>query len=75
MRWVPLRWATLERDFAAGRFDVVMSGVTVRPERSLAGRFSVPAATSGAVALAREASALERAGVRIAVNAAGTWSA
>jgi cyclohexadienyl dehydratase len=46
---VPLRWATLDRDFAAGRFDVVMSGVTVRPERSAAGRFSLPVAQSGAV--------------------------
>ena len=74
IRWVPLRWATLARDFAAGRFDVVASGVTVRPERSLAGRFTVPTASAGAVALVREAngiSDLDRAGVRIAVNQGG----
>ena len=74
VRWVPFRWATLERDFAAGRFDLVGGGVTVRPERSLAGRFSVPTASAGAVALVREAggpNALERAGVRIAVNQGG----
>jgi cyclohexadienyl dehydratase len=67
IRWVPLRWRALDRDFAADRFDVVMSGVTVRPERSLAGRFSVPVATSGVVLL-------RRAGanpVRVAVNAGG----
>src|SRR5262245_41156748 len=33
IRWVPLHWATLDRELAAGRFDVVMSGVTVRPEQ------------------------------------------
>jgi cyclohexadienyl dehydratase len=71
IRWVPLRWATLERDFAAGRFDLVASGVTVRPERSLAGRFTVPVATSGAVALASESVDIGRAGLRIAVNRGG----
>ena len=71
IRWVPLGWATLERDFAARRFDLVASGVTVRPERSLAGRFTLPLATSGAVALARGAGDLDRAGVRIAVNRGG----
>ncbi len=69
VRWVPLHWATLERDFAAGRFDVVMSGITVRPERSLAGRFSVPVTTSGAVLLSRNEALDPHA--RIAVNAGG----
>jgi cyclohexadienyl dehydratase len=67
IRWVPVRWTSLDRDFAAGRFDVVMSGVTVRPERSLAGIFSVPITRSGVVLL-------RRPGVeprRIAVNAGG----
>jgi cyclohexadienyl dehydratase len=71
IRWVPLGWATLERDFSAGRFDLVASGVTVRPERSLAGRFTVPTASAGAVALVRAGVDLERAGVRIAVNRGG----
>jgi cyclohexadienyl dehydratase len=71
IRWVSFVWATLDRDFAAGRFDLVASGVTVRPERSLAGRFTLPLATSGAVALVREAADLERAGARIAVNRGG----
>jgi len=69
IRWVPVRWATLNSDFGAGRFDVVMSGVTIRPERSAAGRFSVPVATSGAVLLA--ASDPLPAGARIVVNAGG----
>jgi cyclohexadienyl dehydratase len=68
IRWVPMRWTTLDREFAANRFDVVMSGVTVRSERSLAGRFSVPVATSGVMLLKR---AEAKAPFRLAVNAGG----
>ncbi len=74
---VAFRWPRLERDLASGRFDVAMSGVTVRPERSLVGRFSVPVAESGAVALVRDPAlhasldALDEADVRIGVNAGG----
>jgi cyclohexadienyl dehydratase len=74
IRWVPLRWPVMDRDFAAGRFDVVMSGVTVRPERSLAGRFSVPVTRSGLVLLARQpADGVLRldGSFRVAVNAGG----
>jgi cyclohexadienyl dehydratase len=71
VQWIPFEWATLQADFEAGRFDLVASGVTVRPERSLAGRFSVPTASAGAVALVRSPVDLERAGVRIAVNRGG----
>ena len=71
IRWVPVRWDTLDHDFGAGRFDVVMSGVTIRPERSAAGRFSVPVATSGAVLLTRGGSVPRHAGARIVVNAGG----
>ncbi len=54
-----------------------MSGVTVRPERSVAGTFTVPVAESGAVVLVREPErfesldALNHSTVRIAVNAGG----
>jgi cyclohexadienyl dehydratase len=71
VRWVPVEWTTLQADFEAGRFDLVASGVTVRPERSLAGRFSLPTASAGAVALVRGRVDLERSGVRIAVNRGG----
>ena len=71
IRWVSLRWATLDGDFADGRFDVVMSGMTVRPERSAAGRFSLPVVRSGAVLLTRATSAPLPTGARIAVNAGG----
>src|SRR5262245_40677783 len=74
---VRFRWPDLERDLAAGRFDVAMSGVTVRPERSVAGRFSVAVAEAGAVAIARDPDrhasldSLDDPQVRIGVNAGG----
>jgi len=77
VEFVPFRWPDLVNDLAAGRFDVAMSGVTVRPERSLAGRFTMPVAESGAMALVAEGGPLKafadlhRPGLRMAVNAGG----
>jgi cyclohexadienyl dehydratase len=75
--FVRFRWPDLVAGIAAGHFDVAMSGVTVRPERSAAGRFTVPVVESGAVLLARQPQRwskpedLDRPGVRIGVNAGG----
>ncbi len=77
LEFVRFRWPDLVHDLAAGRFDVAMSGVTIRPGRSLAGRFSVPVVESGAVLLLREperwtaAEQLDRPDLRIGVNAGG----
>lgn len=77
VEFVPFRWPDLTRDLAAGRFDVAMSGVTMRADRSLTGRFTVPVATTQAVALSwRGANAsgvheLDTRTRRIAVNAGG----
>jgi cyclohexadienyl dehydratase len=73
---VPFRWPELERDLAAGRFDVAMSGVTVRPERALVGTFTRPLLETGTVVLARgdpppTLASLDRPGARLAVNAGG----
>jgi cyclohexadienyl dehydratase len=74
---VEFRWPQLIEDLRAGRFDVAMSGVTVGPRRSVAGRFSVPVAESGAVVLLRSPErfatleALDQRVVRIGVNAGG----
>ena len=76
-RFIAFRWPELMRDLEAGRFDVAMSGITVRPERSLAGRFTSPVARSGAVALVPNEAAITSAadlnapGVRVSVNAGG----
>ena len=74
---VRFRWPRLLADLEAGRFEVAMSGVTVRPDRSVAGRFSVPVAETGALVLARGTDRwrsledLDRSRVRIGVNAGG----
>ena len=77
LEWVRFAWPALRSDLAAGRFDLAASGVTVRPERSAVGRFTVPLTETGAFALARtperwsEKTSLDRPQIRIAVNAGG----
>jgi len=73
---VRFRWPELSERFRSGDFDVVLSGVTVRPERSVLGRFTRPVLRSGAVVLVGESSALrtealDAPDVRIGVNAGG----
>jgi cyclohexadienyl dehydratase len=51
--WVRFRWPELTGDFSAGRFDLAASGITVRPERSVLGRYTVPVVRNGAVLLLR----------------------
>ncbi|MCP3987177.1 MAG: transporter substrate-binding domain-containing protein [bacterium] len=77
LEFVRFHWPALQADLEAGRFEMAWSGVTVRPERSLTGRFSVPYLESGAIALvlendpARRAPDLDRPERRIAVNRGG----
>ncbi len=77
VEWVRFRWSALERNLEDRRFDLALSGVTVRSDRSIAGRVSLPLTTSGAVVLVearsslRSPSDLQRPGLSIAVNAGG----
>ena len=77
IEWVRFRWPELETDLAAGRFEIALSGITIRPDRSLAGRFALPLTATGAVALVRDTSSLrtradlDRAEIRLAVNRGG----
>jgi cyclohexadienyl dehydratase len=77
LEFVRFRWPELLDDLAAGRFDVAMSGITVRPERSARGTFTLPVAESGAVVLVREPDrwfdidSLDNRLARIGVNAGG----
>jgi cyclohexadienyl dehydratase len=50
IEWVRFQWPNLLNDLAAGRFDVAMSGVTVRPERSARGHYTIATVETGAVA-------------------------
>ncbi len=73
---VEFRWPALELDLAANRFDVAMSGVTMRPWRARVGTFTRPIARVGAMVLMRPGIAttlaeLDVAGRRIGVNAGG----
>jgi cyclohexadienyl dehydratase len=77
LEFVRFRWPRLMDDLQAGRFDVAMSGITVRPERSALGRFTLPVVESGAVVLVGDADRfddLDRLNlprVRLGVNAGG----
>ncbi|QRK12267.1 transporter substrate-binding domain-containing protein [Archangium violaceum] len=53
LEWVRFRWPELVTDLIAHRFDVATSGITLRPERSLTGRYTVPVARNGALLLLR----------------------
>jgi len=77
IEFVRFRWSELLTDLKNDRFDVAMGGITIRPERSIAGRFTVPVTTSGAVVLIPKASPfvttrdLDRTDLQIAVNSGG----
>jgi len=74
-KYTRFRWPELNLD----AIDVAVDGITVRPERSIAGRFTVPIARGGAVLLLRRPSwasgldvpKLDRPELRIAVNRGG----
>lgn len=74
---VRFRWPELRQAVMAEKFDLAMSGVTMRPDRLLWGTFTHPYAVSGAVVLVADRSrfpsvaAIDQAGVRLAVNAGG----
>jgi len=76
---VPFAWPALLDDLEAGKFDVVMSGVTLRADRALHVAYSRPYAVTGAVVVVRRERAAElhslvavdRAEVRLAVNRGG----
>ncbi len=85
LTWTRFRWPDLSADLRAGRFDLAADGITVRPERSVAGRFTVPVARGGAVLLLRRPAwagtaggpplaalrQLDRAELRVGVNRGG----
>lgn len=76
LEFVIFKWANLLADLEAGKFDVAMSGVTVRADRSLAARFTIPTTTSGAVVIIPAGSSetmttLDSESIRIGVNQGG----
>lgn len=73
---VRFSWKQLLANLQADRFDVAMSGITVRPERSALGIFTVPVTETGAIVLVKpdtwnDVDQLDRPVIRIGVNAGG----
>jgi cyclohexadienyl dehydratase len=73
---VTFAWPRLLRDLERDRFDVAISGITVRPERSARAIFTLPIAETGAVVLVKpetwtDVEQLDSARIRIGVNAGG----
>jgi len=79
LQWVPLVWPELADAVVRGDFDVALSGITMRADRAVIGRYARPYAVTRAVPAIRAVDAkrvraladLNRRGVRIAVNAGG----
>jgi ABC-type amino acid transport substrate-binding protein len=79
LQFLPFRWPELSAGAKEGAFDLIASGVTIRPDRVLVGRFTRPYAVSEAVVLVRAQDAqrfhgladLDREGIRVAVNRGG----
>ncbi len=77
LEFVRFDWPNLLSSLADGNFDVAMSGVTVRPERSAVGRFTVPLVETGAAVLVHDLErwpsleSLNRRVARVGVNAGG----
>ncbi len=79
-RFVHTSWPSLMTDYAAGRFDLAMSGISITPQRSAIARFSIPYQAGGKTALARCTEAvkfrsledIDRSQTRVIVNPGGT---
>lgn len=78
--FVKTSWPTLMQDYAAGRFDVAASGISVTPARAEQAAFSIPYHRGGKTPIVRcgtQASfdtlqEIDRPAVRVIVNPGGT---
>ena len=71
---VPFRWPALAGDLEADRFDLAMSGITVRGDRLIQAPMTRAVATADAIVVARmdsEGPDVDEVGVRVAVNRGG----
>ena len=77
---VPTSWKAMATDFAGGKFDFVVGGVSVTPDRALAGDFSIALSEDGKRPVVRCADkdryttleAIDKPAVRVVVNLGGT---
>lgn len=74
--FVLTNWSALPGDFAAGRFDIAIGGLTVTPERAALGMFSLALLDDGKRPLAlcrnrrryKSLADIDRPGVRVQIN-------
>ena len=79
-RFVRTSWPALMQDYAAGRFDVAASGITITPARAERASFSIPYHRGGKTPIVRcgtqadfdTLQEIDRPGVRVIVNPGGT---
>lgn len=80
LKIVNTSWPTLIADLEAQKYDIAMSGITIRLDRQKVGLFSNPVMSSGKAAITRKADvdkftsieAINTKGVRVIVNPGGT---
>lgn len=76
LTFVPTTWASLGKDFQAGKFDIAVGGVTILPAREDFASFSTPMLVDGKRPVVRCAdkdryvsvAAIDQPGVRVVVN-------
>lgn len=80
VQFVQTSWPTMMSDLKAGKFDICMSGVTIKLQRQRHALFSIPVLSSGKAAITRDdladrlisIEAINQQGVRVIVNPGGT---
>jgi len=80
VQFIKTSWPTLLSDLEAQKFDIGMSGITIKLPRQQQGLFSIPLLSSGKVAITRDENAdrftsiaaINQEGVRVIVNPGGT---
>ena len=80
VRFVKTTWPTLMQDYAAGRFDLAASGISVTPARAEQAAFSIPYHRGGKTPIVRCGTQqkfdtlpeIDRPTVRVIVNPGGT---
>ena len=80
VQFVKTSWPTLLMDLNTGKFDIGMSGITIKLARQQQALFSIPLLSSGKAAITRDENAtrftsidaINQKGVRVIVNPGGT---
>lgn len=80
LKLIKTSWPTMMTDLKKGKFDICMSGVTIKLTRQQEALFSIPLLASGKAAITRDSlakvfttiDAINQTGVKVIVNPGGT---